>query len=78
MCLAFLSSLSVPSPSGGPGPDAAGPRLQRLPVRLGRRPQAARPGPEEEGDGMVQEDTGAAEHQARRGPTATEEVRPHR
>lgn len=71
--------LLSPSHSCGPGTRRAHPGHQCLPVRLGGCPAAAGLGPEEEGDGLVQEEgAGPAGHQARRGLAANQTVRGHR
>jgi len=64
--------------SRGSGTHGAGPRHQRVPIRLGGLPPSAGAGTEEEGDGLVQGDAGFADDQARRGAAASESIRPHR
>lgn len=64
--------------SCGLGTHRAHPWHQCLPVRLGRCPTAPRVGPEEKGDGLVQEESaGVPCHQTRHG-LANKTIRGHR
>ncbi|XP_027878019.1 formiminotransferase N-terminal subdomain-containing protein isoform X2 [Xiphophorus couchianus] len=71
------AGLRPAGPGGGARPHGHRPRLQRLPVRLGGRGAAARPGPQEEGDVLVPEESGPAGAHRRRWAAAAGTIRTH-